>query len=341
MSVEKFELVVKKLKAEGYNKIGVFNWTEPFLNRTLEHYVALIRANGLVCHLSTTLSLRHIDNLEEVIVAGVDYMIVSMSGIAQATYEVNHVGGKLEYVFANLERIREILDRNLSTTIVVLRFIRFDYNAGEADDLRAYAGGMGFYFEIIEGSGHPYKTGSERASTPQAFEDEIAKSGPSLPPEANGQVSSLNKTGSVRASTPQAFEDEIAKSGSSLPPEANGQVCSLMFDQITIDCEADLYLCCAFPNYAPLKIGKYLDLPEEEILARRYSHPFCRVCTIPRRNATEDDRRRLMAAFGGRIARNIAATANQQPPPRRRLSLFFTSRLSDAVRLTRRSFKTR
>jgi hypothetical protein len=274
MSVEKFELVVKKLKAEGYDKIGVFNWTEPFLNRTLEHYVALIRANGLGCQLSTTLSLRRIDNLEEVLVAGVDHMIVSMSGIAQETYELNHAGGKLEYVFANLDRIREILDRQVSTTIVVVRFIRFDYNAGEVDDLRAYAEGKGFSFEIIEGVGHP------------------------------------GKVDEVRASTPQSFEDEIAKSGSSEPPETSGQVCSLMFDQIIIDCAADIYLCCAFPNYAPLKIGSYLDLPEEEILARRYAHPFCRVCTIPRRNATEDDRQRLMAAFGSRVSRNIAAIAN-------------------------------
>jgi hypothetical protein len=271
MDIGTFALVVRKLKDEGYARIGLLSWTEPFLNRSLQDFVALIRKHGLHCQVSTTLSLRRIDNLEQVLVAGVDHLIVSMSGFNQATYEVNHVGGKLEYVFPNLERISEMVKRKVITTAVVVRFIRFDYNAGEVESLRAYAEGLGLLFEVIEGIGHP------------------------------SQVDSL------RGMTAHWFEDQISKSGQSEPPETSGQVCSLMFDQITIDCQGDVYLCCAFPNYAPLKIGRYLDLTEEEILVRRYVHPFCRVCTIERRNSTHDDQIRLTTAFGSRISRNIAA----------------------------------
>jgi hypothetical protein len=78
----------------------------------------------------------------------------------QATYEINHVDGTLDYVCANLQRVREIIDRHSLPIVVNVRFIRFDYNAGEVDELRRYAEGMRYTFEVIEGDSHP--TSSER-----------------------------------------------------------------------------------------------------------------------------------------------------------------------------------
>ena len=61
-----------------------------------------MRQAGLSCDISTTLSLRHIDNLEETLLAGLNWMTVSMSGATQGTYEINHVGGKLASFTATL-----------------------------------------------------------------------------------------------------------------------------------------------------------------------------------------------------------------------------------------------
>src|SRR6516162_7677567 len=91
MRLDLFESIVAKLKAANYRKISLYNWTEPFLNRTLEDYVRIIKAAGLVSEISTTLSLRHIDNLEATLVAGIDHIIVSISGARQEVYEINHV----------------------------------------------------------------------------------------------------------------------------------------------------------------------------------------------------------------------------------------------------------
>jgi organic radical activating enzyme len=87
MPLEMFERVIAKVKAERYSCVGLYNWTEPFQNRTLQDYVAVVRQAGLSCEISTTLSLRHIDNLKDTLLAGLNRMTVSMSGATQATYE--------------------------------------------------------------------------------------------------------------------------------------------------------------------------------------------------------------------------------------------------------------
>jgi wyosine [tRNA(Phe)-imidazoG37] synthetase (radical SAM superfamily) len=104
MSLEKFCAVLDKAKSEGYRRIGLYSWTEPFLNRTLQDYVLEVKKRDLPCEISTTLSLRRIDNLEATLLAKPDLIYVSISGWDQATYQINHVGGNLSYALANLER---------------------------------------------------------------------------------------------------------------------------------------------------------------------------------------------------------------------------------------------
>jgi wyosine [tRNA(Phe)-imidazoG37] synthetase (radical SAM superfamily) len=109
MSLEKFCAILDKAKSEGYRGIGLYSWTEPFLNRTLQDYVLEVKKRDLECLISTTLSLRRIDNLEATLLAKPDLIDVSISGWDQATYQINHVGGNLSYVLANLEQAVSIV----------------------------------------------------------------------------------------------------------------------------------------------------------------------------------------------------------------------------------------
>ena len=104
MPLTKFSDIVGKLKSEGFKRIGLFNWTEPLLNRNLNEYVAVIKDHGLFCLVSTNFSLRRIDNLELALRAGIDHLIISVSGAEQPVYEINHAGGRIDYVKANVEK---------------------------------------------------------------------------------------------------------------------------------------------------------------------------------------------------------------------------------------------
>jgi MoaA/NifB/PqqE/SkfB family radical SAM enzyme len=263
MPLSLFEQIIAKLKDEGYNRVDLFNWTEPFLNRTLHDYVAAVRRLDLGCGLSTTLSLRRIDNLEETLVAGLDTILVSMSGLDQKTYEINHVGGNLEYVIANLDRIRAIKERHHLDLHIRIKLLKFPYNAALEGEFRKFAADRGFGFEVMQGVGDPLRYTFAFYDAPY-YENEIAKGA------------------------------EVVTS-----PEDRGETCPLLFDQIALDCMGDVYLCCIMPNYSSVRIGPYLQLTRDEILMKRYRHSFCRVCTMPRRSATPSDQERLARAMTG------------------------------------------
>ena len=222
-----------------------------------------MRRLNLQCGLSTALSLPHIDNLEETLVAGIDTVLVSMSGLDQKTYEINHVGGRLDYVLTNLNRIGAIKERYRLDLHIRVKLIKFPYNAHQEPQFLTFANDNGFEFEVIDGVGNPIEY------TLAPYDDAY-------------------------------FQKEKSKAAEVLTsPEDRGEACPLLFDQIVLDCKGDVYLCCAMPNYESFRIGPYLQLTPNEILLRRYKHSFCRVCTMPRRHATVSDQERLVRAMTG------------------------------------------
>jgi len=185
-------------------------------------------------------------------------MIVSMSGMDQETYQINHASGHLAYALSNLQRAAGIVHNHGLRTSLVMRFIRFAHNGHHVELAEAFARNLGINFEVIDGVGDPF-----------------------------------NHT--LHHYTEQFCQDKIANAPAD-SPEAHGKTCNLLFDQISIDCEGNVYTCCAFPTHPSLRIGKYLELSEDEILLRRYTHRFCRSCPNPRREATQLDKSRLKDA---------------------------------------------
>jgi MoaA/NifB/PqqE/SkfB family radical SAM enzyme len=261
MDLDTFAVVVARLREQGFRRVGLLNWTEPFLNRNLQDYVAVAKDVGLWVLLCSTLSIPRIDNLEDTLAAGLDQLTVTVSGFDQETYEINHVGGDLKSVFQNLTLVRDIARRRNPGLQVDLRFLKFDYNVHQEPKFRDYAKSMGFRFDPLDGVGDPKsKAMSEHNNERYVREAQAAAGRPS--------------------------------------PEDEGKACELMFNQIAIDCFGDVYICCAMPNFPSLRIGKFLEMTPDEILAARFQHPFCRACTMPRRDRTPAEDIRLRRALG-------------------------------------------
>jgi MoaA/NifB/PqqE/SkfB family radical SAM enzyme len=260
MELDTFSAIVDRLKSQGFRRLGLYNWTEPFLNRTIEDYIRSAKSAGFWVNMSSTLSLRHIDNLEPALVAGLDLLTVTVSGFDQETYEINHVDGVWAYVVRNLHAVRDIIARRQLPTRVELRMLKFSYNTHQEDSLRQFAEQMGFGFEPIAGIGDP-------------------------------------RSDYLKAYTSEHFVRDAENASGNSSPEDEGKACELMFNQIAIDCSGDVYVCCAVPIYPYLKLGKFLDMTADQILAKKFTHPFCRACTMPRRDRTAAEDARLRAAF--------------------------------------------
>jgi MoaA/NifB/PqqE/SkfB family radical SAM enzyme len=264
MPLAKFDSIVAKAKSEGFKWIGLYNWTEPFLNRTLENYVATIKAHGLMCIISTNFSLRRIDNLEAALRAGIDYLIITVSGLDQEVYEINHFNGNIDYVKANTERAAALKRSGAIDTRIILRLLRFEYNLDQADKLHAYADALGIEFEAIVGEGNPR--------------------GDDFSHETN-----------------EYFKHLLSETRSDRPYDQPGKVCPLMFGQAAIDYSGKAYLCCRYPTHETLEIGDYLSLTAEELLFRKFNHPICASCDLPRRDATPADKQLLFEAMDYRL----------------------------------------
>jgi molybdenum cofactor biosynthesis enzyme MoaA len=260
MDLNTFAAVVTRLREQGFSRVGLLNWTEPFLNRNLQDYVATAKGAGLWVLLCSTLSIPRIDNLEDTLVAGLDQLTVTMSGFDQDTYQINHVGGDLKSVFQNLTLVRDIAKRRNLGLQVDLRFLKFDYNAHQEPQFREYAESMGFRFDPLDGVGNP----------------------------KSNEMSEHNDERYVREAQAAAGKPS---------PEDAGKACELMFNQIAIDCFGDVHICCAMPNFPSLRIGKFLEMSSDEILAAKFQHPFCRACTMPRRDRTAAEDARLQRAL--------------------------------------------
>jgi MoaA/NifB/PqqE/SkfB family radical SAM enzyme len=156
IDLDKFEAIVAKIADEGYKKVGVFNWTEPFVNPDLDKCMQIIKEHGLFAIVSTNFSLRKIPHLQNVL-RYTDMMFISVSGFDQAVYEINHVAGDIELVKANTRRAAALKATGAIGTTILLRFIKFNYNHDQEEKLRAFAEELEIVFEVIPGGGDPTK----------------------------------------------------------------------------------------------------------------------------------------------------------------------------------------
>lgn len=204
-------------------------------------------------------------------------MIVSVSGFDQEVYEINHANGDIAYVKDNLQLAAAFKANGVASGRIVLRFIKFPYNHAEERKLEKFANELGIEFEVITGVGDP--------------------------------------TARPVGATNTDYENMLRSYRSERPYDQPGKVCPLIFGAGTaIDHNGTAYLCCAHPNYDALQIGSYLDLPQEEILLRRYHHPICGSCNFPRREATPADNEALLEALRFRLDKTSRQPAKLPEP---------------------------
>lgn len=258
MPLNVFRAIAARFKRENYGSIGLYSWTEPFLLKTLNEYVAVIKELDLPCEISSNLSHppSQLPYILRTLQSGVDLLIVSLSGITQATYEVYHKNGRIDWIKANLQAIANAgLD-----TKVQIRFLRWDYNQHELDLCAQFAKELCFQFETIDGVGHPF------APVDRSLLNDIEER------TSLGATKVAERFRAVRDSN---------------------KICPLISQTIALDVAGDIYLCCAGPYVEALKIGRYLELSDDEILFRRLAHPYCTNCNFDRRDYTKEDDARL------------------------------------------------
>lgn len=249
MSADTVDRILTKAKREcTVQWLGLFNWTEPLLHPDIVDIVRVVKRHQIPLSLSSNLNvLRDPDHL---LAANPDFLRISLSGFTQEVYERGHRGGDIETVKQNMIELARSKMQVGSTTQVEVFYHKYLYNLHEMDAMKAFAESMGFHFTAYLAQIYP-------------VEKIIAIE--------NGTVSAadLQVLDALALPLDQALAFTRAKGFSK---------CTLLDDQITIDVNGNVVICCSSSMNRSNVICNFLETPLEEIQRLRNIHSLCGSC---------------------------------------------------------------
>lgn len=245
MDFSLYKQIIKKAAGIGFERIYLYNWTEPFLCRDLHHYTQEIKKVGdLGCQLSSNLSFRKIPHLLPAL-EYCDTLIVSVSGFTQPVYRINHRGGNIELVKRQLDIIADAKANGKIGADIIIRYFNFPHSRHEYPLFEKFANDRDFKILLWHGGGEPEKNSPKS----QKFWDYII----------DGKIQ------------PDRI-DKILTLGAQ-------KICYTALNPFNLDYKGDAYLCCTAPNCARTKIGNFLEDDFHALMYRRFSHFLCKNCS--------------------------------------------------------------
>jgi MoaA/NifB/PqqE/SkfB family radical SAM enzyme len=146
MSPELFDALMDEM-GEYLFLIMFYNYGEPLLNKHLPEFIRKAAARDIETEVHTNLSLPLTDQqIDDVMASGLDYLNASIDGFSQESYQVHRVGGNLDLVKRNLERLVAARDRLAARTIITFKMLVFRHNEHEIPAARKYCEDLGIRF---------------------------------------------------------------------------------------------------------------------------------------------------------------------------------------------------
>jgi MoaA/NifB/PqqE/SkfB family radical SAM enzyme len=140
MSVEQFERIAREVAGRSA-AVALYYVGDPLMHPDLPAMCATAAQFRLNSHISTNFSFRlDDDRLGELVTSGLSHLTVCVDGITQDGYERTRVGGRIDRVLDNLERIltfRKELGRRYPK--VEVQYIKYQHNLDEVNEAERWA----------------------------------------------------------------------------------------------------------------------------------------------------------------------------------------------------------
>jgi MoaA/NifB/PqqE/SkfB family radical SAM enzyme len=122
----------------------LFNWGESLLHPRISDIVHVFHERRIFHQISSNLNIRNRSVLERICDAGLDVLIVSISGTTQGIYEQYHRRGDLSLVVDNLKHLVAYRNRmHHFSPIIELKYLNFRYNRHQVPDALRMASELG------------------------------------------------------------------------------------------------------------------------------------------------------------------------------------------------------
>jgi hypothetical protein len=255
MSPETFSEILARIKTEypEYQRIFIdlYNWGEPGIHPKLSTLVKLAKDANFGVGISSNLNA--FPDMREVVKAGPDYLRISLSGMQPATYETTHKGGNIYAVKSNMYRLRELLDRYQSPTIVQVGFHVYRTNfPGDFLTTRSLCDELGFIFAPVLATVMPVERVMRIAEGRETSE---------IGPVADKFV--------LSSADLLALFKGIG---------APARDCQFRKARTTINFDGSVSLCCATFEPDSLIASDFRTTSKSQIEKSKYDHPLCGPC---------------------------------------------------------------
>ena len=172
MSISQFSKIIEEVKGKT-SAISLFYYGDPLMHPNLDELCSIAFKAGMNVHYTTNFSFNLSDQrIEQIALSGVTHITIALDGATQETYQITRVGGKLDRVLSNLQRLsRYKRDHGLAYPTIEVQSLKFAHHKpGELDEIRKLADSFGVdRFTTFEGThldhrGNQFSLVSIRAS---------------------------------------------------------------------------------------------------------------------------------------------------------------------------------
>jgi hypothetical protein len=140
---EHFEALLARL-SDHVVRLDLFNWGEPLLHPRFSELVRRAAERSIFTRTSSHFSHRSGIAADALVEAGLAYIVASIDGATQETYGQYRVGGRLDVVLRNLERLVSARERCGATRpLIEWQFLVMRHNEGEIEPCLAMARQIG------------------------------------------------------------------------------------------------------------------------------------------------------------------------------------------------------
>jgi MoaA/NifB/PqqE/SkfB family radical SAM enzyme len=134
MSLSQYRRIIEELRGKA-SAVSLFYLGDPLQHPDLDSMCRIAADAGLVVHVSTNFSV-HLedDRIRRLISSGVTHLTVCIDGITQETYQHTRVGGRIDWVLENLERVcRFRKELGQSKPFIEVQYLKFQHNVDELE----------------------------------------------------------------------------------------------------------------------------------------------------------------------------------------------------------------
>jgi MoaA/NifB/PqqE/SkfB family radical SAM enzyme len=137
MTIPRYTEIIQQIRHRTAS-VSLYTWGDPLTHPDLAEMCRIASDAGLQVHISTNYSFKlGDDRIRSLVASGLSHLTVCVDGLSQENYEKTRVGGRIDWVLANLERscrFRKELGR--STPLVEVQYIKYRHNVHEEEPAR-------------------------------------------------------------------------------------------------------------------------------------------------------------------------------------------------------------